>query len=150
MECQMNWGERNLVDWIVHMPALPRQPPIITPYPLTLLPWQLTPALSVEIRDSKCVWTHVHGSIVWFLWWLCCCGNGSCAIVMNPKTISPGILLAPSHCFVTVCSLSFHPPLLPPHCFLSFIPFYLTHCSPAVQIHTDLQQEGDLYNWVDW
>lgn len=82
------------------------------------------------------------------------CSNGSCAIVMNPKTISPGVLFPPSQLFVTVRSLtrfpSFRPPLSPPHCFLCFTPICLTRFSPPWQTHTELQWEVDLNNRVEW
>lgn len=103
------WG-----DWIVRMPALPQQPPITNAYPLTSLPWQLTPTLNVEIRGSKCVWVcaRMTMAVLCGLYGDCVTVATARAIVMNPKTVSLRILFLPSHRFVTVCSLSCFPPFL--------------------------------------
>lgn len=120
MEFQLKWGERNLGGggWIVQL--YPSNPPMANPYPLTSLPWQLTPRFSCGDQRDKYVCTHDHDH----------CGNGLCAILMNLKTLFFHILFPPSHHFVTVCSLShfpsFLPPLFPSHCFLCCTLFCFT------------------------
>lgn len=147
MECQLKWGERNLGGLNCPFASFT---PITNPYPLTLLPWQLTPLVWKSEGANVYVCTHERGSIVWSLWLPRCCSNASCNcdkpqnyFSLYPLPSLPAFCNAflPSSSLPSLPSFcnSLLPLFPPPHCFLC-----LTHYSPPIRTHTDLQQEGDL------